>query len=158
KHYLTLFCKQWGRLTCAQLRPFHLTRWIDGQKHWTGAKRSAQAIVKRAFAWSKSEGLIGEDPLANVKNPPVTRRERIISAEERKQITAAIKDDAFMDFFDAIVGTGCRPGEVAKVSSENVNLELGVWVFKQHKTAKKTRRPRVVYLSPAMLELTKRKL
>jgi len=36
-----------------------------------------------------------------------------------------------------------------------VNLDLGVWILPQHKTAKKTGKPRIVYLSPDMLALTK---
>jgi integrase/recombinase XerD len=31
-----------------------------------------------------------------------------------------------------------------------------VWQFEEHKTSAKTRRPRVVYLTPAMMELSKR--
>ncbi len=52
--------------------------------------------------------------------------------------------------------TGCRPSEVARVTADNVNLELGVWVFADHKTVQKTGKPRIVYLTPAMVELTKR--
>ena len=37
-----------------------------------------------------------------------------------------------------------------------VNLEVGVWIFEKHKTAKKTGRPRIIYLCPEALELTKR--
>jgi integrase len=158
RHFLTLFCKQCGRLECAQLKPFHLTRWLDSNKHWTGARRSAQAIVKRAFAWGKAEGLIADNPLAHIKNPPITRRERIITQDERKQILAAIKDKSFRDFITALLDTGCRPSEVAKVTGQNVNLSLGVWVLKEHKTAKKTGKSRVIYLSPAMLELTKQQM
>jgi integrase len=51
--------------------------------------------------------------------------------------------------------TGCRPGEVAAVTAEQVDLKLGVWVFDEHKTAHKTGKPRVVYLSPAVLDLTR---
>ena len=50
--------------------------------------------------------------------------------------------------------TGCRPGEVARVTAADVNLELGVWILKRHKTAKKTGKPRIVYLMPSMIDLT----
>ena len=43
--------------------------------------------------------------------------------------------------------TGCRPGEVRKVTAEQVNLELGVWVMAHHKTRKKTGLARVIYLT-----------
>jgi integrase len=158
KHFLTLFCQQCGRLVCAAIKPFHLTQWLDSHKNWTGARRSAQAIVKRAFAWGKSQGLITADPIAHIRNPPITRRERVISADERTQILGAIKDKAFKKFLTALLDTGCRPSEVASVTAANVNVELGVWVLKQHKTAKKTGKPRIIYLSPDMLDLTKKQM
>jgi integrase len=45
---------------------------------------------------------------------------------------------------------------VRRVTAAHVNLELGVWVFKEHKSAKRTGRPRIIYLTPAMVELTRR--
>jgi hypothetical protein len=45
---------------------------------------------------------------------------------------------------------------VRKATAAHVNLDLGVWVFKEHKTAQRTGRPRVIYLTPAMVELTRR--
>ena len=42
------------------------------------------------------------------------------------------------------------------MTAAHVNLDLGVWVFKEHKTAKRTGKPRVIYLTPAMVELTRR--
>jgi integrase len=155
KNYLTSFCKQCGRLNSKQVKPFHLTRWLDSHSNWTGARRSAQAIVKRAFSWGKAEGLITENPIAHVKNPPIQKRDRVISADERKQILDAIPDQAFRRFVQGLLGTGCRPSEVANVTASDANLELGVWVLKQHKSAKKTGKPRVVYLSPEMVELTR---
>jgi integrase len=67
----------------------------------------------------------------------------------------AIRDQAFRDFVFALQETGCRPSEVSRVTSTHADLELGVWVFPDHKTAKKTGKPRIVYLTPAMIELTK---
>jgi integrase len=155
KNYLTSFCKQCGRLVSSQVKPFHLTRWLDSHPNWRGARRSAQAIVKRAFSWGKGEGLISDNPLAHIKNPPIQKRERVISAAERQQILEAIPDKAFNQFVRALLGTGCRPSEVANVTAADVNIELGIWVLKKHKTAKKSGKPRIVYLSPDMAELTR---
>jgi integrase len=56
----------------------------------------------------------------------------------------------------ALSETGCRPGEISAVTAADVNLELGVWVLKAHKTGKKTGKPRVVYLTEAMVALTRK--
>src|SRR5262249_10315827 len=37
-----------------------------------------------------------------------------------------------------------------------VNLSLRIWVLPEHKTRKRTGRPRIVYLTPTMLELTRK--
>jgi hypothetical protein len=55
-----------------------------------------------------------------------------------------IRDQAFRDFVFAMQETDCRPSEVARVTAGHVNLELGVWVFSDHKTVKKTGKPRIV--------------
>src|SRR5580700_7245960 len=51
--------------------------------------------------------------------------------------------------------TGCRPGEVAKVTAADCDLAAGIWVLAKHKTAKKTGTPRVIYLPPEAVELTR---
>jgi integrase len=91
-----------------------------------------------------------------VKKPAKGRRDRILSTDEQEAILAAIKDEAFREFVLALQETGCRPSEVSRVTAADVNLEAGLWVLKEHKTARKTRRPRVVYLTPAMVELTRK--
>ena len=155
KHFLQAFCKNFGRLNASEIKPFHVTRWVDGKKKWNGAKRHAIIAVKRVFSWAEQQGLIATNQLRPIKAPRAKTRDRVLTADERKLIFGAIRDKAFRHFLEALLGTGCRPSEVAGVTAANVNLELGLWVLPQHKTAKKTGKPRVVYLSPALLKLTK---
>jgi integrase len=96
------------------------------------------------------------NPLRSLKKPPPTRRDRVVTPEEWAELVAAVKDQEFKDFLFALRETGCRPGEVRRVTADQVNLELGVWVLEHHKTRKKTGLPRVVYLTPGMIDLCKR--
>ena len=73
-------------------------------------------------------------------------------------ILTSIKHESFRDFVQGMTLTGCRPGEVARVNGEIVDLAAGLWVFTKHKTVKKTGKSRVVYLCPEALELTKKLL
>jgi integrase len=114
--------------------------------------------VKRAFSWATQQELLSVNPLASVSVGPCGVRKRLLTGDERQQILAAIKDQAFRDFVYALQETGCRPGEIARVTAADVNLEAGVWVLQQHKTAKKTREPRVVYLTDHMVDLTRRRM
>lgn len=154
--YLQRFCDRYGRMKPSDLIPFHLTAWLDAHPRWKGARRHAAVIVKRAFQWAKRQGLIATNPFADFPVDPGGRRGRVVSKAERALVLAAIKDKPFRDFVFALQETGCRPSEVARVTAADVNLELGLWVLPRHKTAKKTGRSRVVYLTPAMVELTKR--
>lgn len=158
KHYLQAFCnfQGTGRLAVSGFKPFHVTRWVDRHRHWTGARRTVISIIKRAFSWAAAEGLIADNPIQQMKKPAGNCRSRVLTADERQQIRDAVDDEAFLDFITALEETGCRPGEVASVTAADVDLDVGVWVLHRHKTAKKTGRPRVVYLTPKMIELTSR--
>lgn len=154
-HFLQSFCNDHGRLTAATVKPFHVTRWLDANPTWTGGRRHAVMSVKRAFSWADKQGILSPNPVRTVEQDRVKHRTRVLSKEEQAEILAAIGDEPFRQFVLAMLETGCRPSEAARVTAADVNLELGVWVFQVHKTAKKTGKPRVVYLTPAALELTR---
>jgi integrase len=155
RHFLQSFCGLYGRLPARELKPIHVTRWLDANS-WKGGRRNAVVAVKRAFNWADKQGVLSPNPLRNVEKPPAGRRTRIVTPAERVEILAAVRDRSFREFLTALYLTGCRPSEVARVTAADVNLELGVWVFDRHKTAKRTGRPRVIYLCPEMVELSRR--
>ena len=61
-----------GGLRALDVKPFHVTRWLDRHPGWgDGSRRCAITAVKRAFNWAVSEGL-----LLFLREPscPLTRR------------------------------------------------------------------------------------
>ncbi len=52
-----------------------------------------------------------------------------------------------------IAVTGCRPGEACGLEWEHVHLERGVCLLSAHKTARKTGKPRTLYLTPEAREV-----
>ncbi|MDB5306888.1 MAG: site-specific integrase [Gemmataceae bacterium] len=156
KLYLDRFCGAYGRQPAAGVKPFHVTRWLDNHPTWKASRRHAALAAKRAFNWADRQGLLSPNPLRTLEVEPNNRRTRVLTPAERAEILAAIRDEQFREFVFAMFETGCRPGEVAKVTAENVDLDAGVWVFAKHKTARKIRKPRVVYLTPAMVELSRK--
>ena len=156
RYFLRSFCVAYGRLPAVELKPFHATRWLDDHPSWKGGRRHAVIAVKRAFSWADQQGVLSPNPLRALKADRVKRRTRVLAADELAEILAAIRDRQFREFMQALLETGCRPSEVARVTAANVNLTLGVWVFGEHKTAKKTHKPRVVYLTPAMVDLSRK--
>lgn len=154
--YLQMFCDRHGDKPTTTLIPHHITEWIAEHPKWKGAKRHARGVVKRAFSWAVREGLVSQNPFADVVVGKAERRTRVLNMEERAEILGAIREQRFRDFVLAMQETGCRPSEVARVTAGDVDLTVGVWVLKQHKTAKKTGRDRVIYLTPTMLDLSRR--
>lgn len=156
RKYLQSFCDTCGAVGALDVRPYHVSRWLDGHPGWQSSRRCAVTCVKRVYNWAEAEGVLPANPLRKVAKPPCARRERVLTPEERQQILAAIRDQEFRDFVFALQETGCRPGEVRKVTAAEVNLGHGVWVIEHHKTRKKTGLQRVVYLTPGMVELSTR--
>ncbi len=155
KKYLQSFCDLHGGVRVTALRPLHLTEWLDSHPGWKASRRHAIIAVKRCFKWAEEEGVVDKSPFRGVKKPPVGRRERILTPAEKQEILDTIKDKPFRQFVFALFETGCRPSEVARVTAGHFDATRGLWVFDKHKTRKKTDKPRVVYLTPAMVELTR---
>ena len=151
------FANACGHLTVGELKPIHVTNWLATKKTWGPTTRNRViGEVKQVFNWSVDQGLIASNPIRSMKKPTANRRERILSSDERAKIFATVKDQAFRDFLVALQETGARPGEIRQVTAANVDLANGIWVLPKHKTSKKTGRPRVIYLTPTIREMTKR--
>lgn len=156
ENLLSGFEKLWGTLRYSRLRKQHVRDWLKTTGYNPTSQNKALGVLKRAFNWAVEEELIPKSPIAHIRKPKPVVRDRTLSEEERRLIFSSIRDDAFRDFVTALTLTGCRPGEVARLTAEQVDLERGLWVFGKHKTAKKTGRPRIVYLCPEALVLTRR--
>jgi integrase len=154
--YLQDFCDRYGGLGVAALRPLHVTRWLEAHGWGQSTRRGAIAIIKRVLSYALAEGYIREDPLRSLKKPPMRRREKILSAEERRALLDATPDQPFRDFLTALQETGARPGEVFSVTAADVDLEEGLWILLAHKARAKTGKARVIYLTPRMVDLCRR--
>jgi integrase len=161
REYLQDLCEHCGAVRATELKPFHVTRWLDRHPSWKSSRRSAITAIKRAFNWAAEEGVIDSSPLKKLRKPQGSARTRILTAAERRQIFDFYPaSDPFRDFLAALAETGARPGEIAVVASNHVDLDKGTWTLAEHKTAKRTKtpKPRVIVLTPTMVTLTRRLL
>jgi integrase len=62
-------------------------------------------------------------------------------------------DAAFRRFLIFLKFTGCRPGKAASMRWADVDFEQRAVVLKEHKTARKTGRPRIIPLVPTVVKL-----
>jgi hypothetical protein len=63
RDFLQDFCEHCGKMPVPELKPFHVTRWLDRHPKWTSARRCAITAVKRVCNWAADEGLIEASPL-----------------------------------------------------------------------------------------------
>ncbi len=157
KAFLVTFGDLYGALKPHQVTGDIVDAWLNAHPDWKGCRRGAVVALKRAFNWAAENNKFTRNPIKSYKKPPARARERYLTQEERQRIFDRYPEgDCFRDFLFALENTGCRPGEVSMVTAEHVELRTGVWVLDDHKTEHATGQPRVVILTPAILELTKR--
>ncbi|MBP3957861.1 hypothetical protein J8F10_21620 [Gemmata sp. G18] len=125
RYYLQSFCDRFGRLMTADVKSYHVTKWLDAHPDWKNSRRHAIGVLKRAFNWAEEQGYITANPIRGVKKPRGGKRQRILAPEERQQILDAIPDESFRQFVFAMQETGCRPGEVAAVTVGQVTQRFG---------------------------------
>lgn len=150
--------KSFGNVIVSQLKPYHVTTWIEKcHPKWSDSSRNrAISCVQAALNYAVDQGVLERSPLSKMKKPQIARRERVLTGEERELLLANSHDDAFKEFLVAMLETGCRVGEVGSVTKANFHQEGGYWLFSEHKTKKKTEKPRIVYLTDAVLALSAR--
>jgi len=157
KMFLVSFDELYGTLRPHQVTAEIVEAWLKTEKGWKGCRRGAIMTLKRALKWAFENRKITSHPLQYLKVPPARRRERYLTPEERKQIYDNYPEgDPFRDFLFGLEQTGCRPGEIAKVTAADVDLRTGAWELAEHKTEGKTGEKRIIILTPAMMELTQK--
>jgi integrase/recombinase XerC len=142
-------------LTVTQLKKHHLTACLSKLKHSSATKNGLCRAVMRAFKWAEDEEHIQKSPLAGFKKPQARRRETVITTEQFEKLLPLIARDHFRDLVTVCWDTGCRAQEIVKVEKRHVDFEIGRWVFPAEESKGKSF-PRVVYLTPRALKITKR--
>jgi integrase len=144
-------------LTAGQLKPFHVQKWVDNYPVAlkSGSRRNLIASIKRAMKWAEEQGYIDRSPLTHMKKPGCGRKEQVVTPEQYAALLARYKDQNFKDLLTVTWETGCRPQESLRVEARHVDLAGSRWVFPGSES-KGRKIPRVVYLTPTALEITKR--
>lgn len=173
---LTSFVAFVGNLRVCNLKPYHVTEWIDRchgtakvsrmtEKGWvvsdTGRPISDNyahnliRAIKACFRWAEDEEYIERSPVRRVKSPPATSRgdEAYLMPDQWDKLVAAVKDEGLLDLITTMKETGCRPQEVRRVESRH--MAEGCWVFPKEES-KGGRELRVVHLESNVLEICQR--
>lgn len=126
-------------------------------KPWSKyGQRDAGQVVKRIFRWARNEGMIERDPIADMKFETPAPRQTIVTPDVHNLLVQACLASKSKSFALYLIASHCgaRPQQIREVTVANVSGG-SVWIFEQHKTAKRTGKPLKVYLSPCLQTLTR---
>jgi integrase len=156
RFFLQDFCNRYATLRVVELKPFHVTRWLDSHTDtWNqSSRRCAIACVKRVMNWACDEGYIAASPIRKLRKPPGLSREKVLTVEEDQSILNNT-DQTFRLVLLALRQTGARPGELASVQCSDFDPSSETWVLRKHKTGEKTGKPRIIYLTPCVVTVSK---
>lgn len=154
---LDSFGEGYGSLRLAELKPEHVLKWLKGRSWGPTSQNKAIGALQTAINHSVKLRLIPTNPIHGMPKPQAKHRERMLTPEEFDLIrNHKIRGQGFRDFLIALSESGARPGELARTTSEDINFTHGIIILRKHKTSKKSRKPRIIYLTPKLLEICQR--
>jgi integrase len=123
-----------------------------------------RSYVNSAWAWGRKTGYISKrfmTPADGTPPMPTTPQGRRITRSEYEAIFAAIHalsqepryDLARLLAITRVILTGCRPCEAARLRREHVNRALGEAKLFEHKNFRRTRLPKLFFLSAPLIEV-----
>jgi integrase len=162
---LQAFCDRNKGLRAADLKGHTVVKWIAWENEWRAKKgrkpwgTSTQALaiktIKAACNWGVKIGYLKEHPIKRLSPGKVARRERIITTEERRRIREFVQPE-FAEFLFVVEKTGARPyKEIGLLEAKHIDFEQGTATLVKHKNARKTGKPRVIYLVAEVLDILK---
>lgn len=159
--HLQSFARYVGaKLKVGDLKPYHVTRWLQSEYKTAGNtyKRGACVAVNRAFNWARRQGLVSANPIASLEKPAAEPREAYLSEDDWAKVLAKITGSPIADIFEFMRETGCRPWEASHAEArhwdrkgERLVLDLALT-----KGRKGKKLPRVIRLNARATEIIKR--
>ena len=159
--FLRVMCQPYMTRRFSALRPEDVRQVVEAQDTWgPNTKRDFVSLISSLFSWAKEAGYTATNAMAGFGNEyPSVSRTRVLTDEEFRALMDVARDLEFKQILQFIRGTGCRPGEARKLTAAHLHPEKPIVTlsWKEHKTGKKTKKPRDLYL-PRDVEIMVRSL
>lgn len=156
RHYrgrLKKFAKMYGHKRLEKISPKRIDRYLRKANYWKNGDEKAQdtrraniIVIQTMFRWAQRMRFLKKLPFDVIEKPPSRRRDRIPTPAEDAAIEAQASP-AFLAIFTALKWTAARPGELVKAQISDYHPKRRMIVLKDHKTASKTNRPRLIGIS-----------
>src|SRR5690606_20362051 len=159
KHALKHARRLYGRVQVDEIDSSHIVLGIDRIRDRPGVAFNMVAYTSAAWNWGRLRKLVPANrlnPTVGVPVPKGMSRKQDISDEEYARIGAALDrmmsgskvDLARILAVKMCLFSGCRPVVAMRMSHEDVRADRGVIVLDRHKTAEKTGRPKLIFITP----------
>jgi len=155
RYRLQRFIERYPDLRAADVRPYHVEKWVARYQLSVNSRRNYLRSIKRCLRWATAQGYLDRNPIANLELPSQERREIALSRGEFDTLLVYARNQAFADLLTVTWETGCRPQESLHVEARHVDLANQRWVFSRSESKMK-RTARVVYLTDPALVIVRR--
>lgn len=147
--YVKTACKSFAdtipaSLFADELRPHHITAWIDKQKWSDNTKRRRMTVIQSAFIYADRQGIHRPNPIPWLDKPAYVERDDTMPKELWQLVLQNTSGD-FKAMLEFSAATGCRPQEATAIEARHVQFGYRLVIFKRPE-AKGKRKPRVLYV------------
>ena len=157
-----------GHVNVKELKPIIVSDWLAKQHRWnSSSQNTAISVLARAFNWAKAQGIITRNPTDGMAKPEKrVRGKEVVLPEGLQDLLIDLASESLARFLRVLRGTGARPGEIIHAECRHYRREIGAIVFPwgpapggyRWKTAKKTKRDRIIYLPPDLQALVEEEI
>ena len=142
---LRLFRKKFGSRRISSLKSLEIDEYLSvaGQGMSDSTKHHNAVALTSLQNFARREKLMKEKWFEHLDKPRIGRRERIPSGEEIQLLLEKARPD-FRSIYVGLCQSGARPGELCRAAIADVDWAKGAIVLREHKTAGKTGKPRVI--------------
>jgi integrase len=124
-----------GDAAVKELRPFHVTGWLDAHRTWGDSTRTlAVRSILAGLNWARGEGYIDSHPLdRRLRTAGYRSRSRDVVMEEEtyREWLSWCRHESARYLLIALWHSGCRPGEIFTLGEAHDTFfddAKGVWV------------------------------
>lgn len=144
---------QLGDKPIADCIPADLLLWAESHLEWKSdwTIQRVYATVQACFNWAARLKIIPANPFAGLSHSGGQPRRPMTEAEFNALMS--VSGAALRRVLQFLRWTGCRPGELANLRWEHLDIERSVFILPAplHKTGRKTKRPRFIVMPDAAI-------
>ena len=153
--YLNSFDEYWPALLVSDMRPYHVSEWLDAHPTWgPTTKHNGATCLKRCMRWAAKLGYIPASPIADFEKPTAVSRTDTVSDEEFKSLLEHA-NARFADLLTVARDTGARPFELCRLEARHLDLPSERAVIPPAES-KGRRRARVLYFTDRSVAILQR--